>query len=124
MPCKVELLTAHPAPGIKEQIRPRYRTRAASGWTLTAAGFRCGLRSANPARRIPYAARIPKTIEPIDAETSIAKLKKSAIDLASVSAPIAFRPFHCASTAQHHHTSFDAILAEKAVALTLVSIDK
>jgi len=89
---------------------------------LTAAGFRCGLRSANPARRIQYAARIPKTIEPIDAETSIAKLKKSAIVLASWGS-IAFRPLGCTTNAQHHLTSFDAEFPEKAVALTLVSID-
>jgi hypothetical protein len=120
---KVELFTARPTPGIKERMLHRYRTRAASVWTLTAAGFRCGFRSANPARRIQYAARIPKTIEPIDAETSITKLKKSAIDLAPGSAPIAFKPLRCASNTQHHHTSFDAEFAEKAVALTLVSID-
>ena len=43
-------------------------------------GRRCGRSNANPARRIPYAARMPNAIEPIAAQINITKFNKSVID--------------------------------------------
>jgi hypothetical protein len=54
--------------------------RAGSGWrALTAIGGCWGRSSANPTRRIAYAARIPNAIAPTAAQTSIARFNKSAI---------------------------------------------
>jgi len=52
-------------------------TRATSvlGW---GAGCRWGCISANPARKIPYAVRIPNAIDPTDAQTNIARFNKFA----------------------------------------------
>ena len=52
---------------------------AASGCAFTAIGFGRGRIIANPTRKIPYAARTPKAIAPIVAQTNITKLNKSAI---------------------------------------------
>src|SRR5581483_509744 len=48
------------------------------GFTATA-GRCCGRISAKPARKIAYAARMPKAIEPSDAQINIAKFNQSVI---------------------------------------------
>ncbi len=53
--------------------------RATSGWGLTAAGRGWGRISAKPARRIPYAARMLKAMEPTDAAINIVKFIRSVI---------------------------------------------
>ena len=53
--------------------------RATSGWVSTAAGRAWGRISAKPARRIPYAARMLKAMEPTDAAINIVKFNKSVI---------------------------------------------
>ena len=47
--------------------------RATSGWVSTAAGRGWGRISAKPARRIPYAARMLKAMEPTNAAININK---------------------------------------------------
>lgn len=53
--------------------------RAGSVWVFTTgmAGCDCGRIRAKPARRRAYAARIPKAMEPTDAQTSIVKFNRS-----------------------------------------------
>jgi hypothetical protein len=53
--------------------------RATSGWVSTAAGRGWGRISAKPARRIPYAARMLKAMEPTDAAINIVKFNTSVI---------------------------------------------
>ena len=57
----------------------RFRAEFSRQWAPMA-----GLSSANPARKIPYAARIPNAIDPIDARINIDKFNKSPI----VSVPV------------------------------------
>jgi hypothetical protein len=53
--------------------------RATSGWGSTAAGRGWGRIRAKPARRIPYAARMLKAMEPTNAAINIVKFNKSVI---------------------------------------------
>lgn len=74
---------------------------------------------ANPALRIPYAAKTPNTSEASDAQMSITTFSKSAIYPALVNAASAY------AAGTHCRAAFvcnDAILAEIAAALTLFSV--
>jgi hypothetical protein len=50
-----------------------YKTRAVSAWVFTGIRRCTGFSIENPARNIPYAAKMPNAIDPTDAQTNIAK---------------------------------------------------
>jgi hypothetical protein len=89
---------------------------------LTFAG-RCGGRIiANPARSTQYAARIPKAIDPIDAQTSISKSIIVSAYLKCIRSRFASR--FGANPQEKQTKSIVEIVAEVWVALTPNSIDQ
>jgi hypothetical protein len=56
-----------------------YRMVAASAWGLTGTGLLRGRIMANATRKIPYAARTPKAMDPTVAHINIIKFNKSVI---------------------------------------------
>jgi hypothetical protein len=74
---------------------------------------------ANPTFRIPYAAKTPNAMEAIDAQISIARLSKFAIQSALVNWDAPAPHAHTSGRPSNHN---DAIVAENAAALTLFSV--
>jgi len=93
-------------------------TSAISAWGLTATLGR-GRIMAKPAFRIPYAAKTPNAIEAIDAQMSIARLSKFAIQSALINWDAPAPHGHSSGRPSNHN---DAIVAENAAALTLFSV--